>query len=178
MEEGMKGGNPDKAKSENVGGLDGDSGVAEQRQSDLSRMGASGGFAEVQATSREALRSHRGPTLLIITEDHDFGDWLLEEFKYVGAVVALATSGGEGLALLRSTPVEVVISEEGLRDLPGVELLRVLQGAPKRPKVILTTSRQSGFLDARAIQNGASAVLHKPFRMEQLFVSIARALGN
>ena len=92
--------------------------------------------------------------------------------------MALATRGQDGLELLRSGLVDVVISEMGLPDLPGMDLLRELQTLAKIPKVILTTSRDSDSLASRAIQNGASAVLRKPFRMEQLLTSIARALGN
>jgi DNA-binding response OmpR family regulator len=74
--------------------------------------------------------------------------------------------------------VEIVISEMGLPDLPGMDLLRELQSMPKMPKVILTAGHQLDFLDSRAIENGASAVLCKPFRIEQLFALIAQALGN
>jgi CheY-like chemotaxis protein len=51
-----------------------------------------------------------------------------------------------GLQLVRSGLVDVVISEMGLPDLPGMDLLRELHGLPKMPKVILTTNRHSDFL--------------------------------
>jgi DNA-binding NtrC family response regulator len=125
-----------------------------------------------------AAQSQTGRRILVIAEDPDLGDWLLEEFHNVGSAVALATSGQEGLELIRSGLVDVVISEMGLPDLPGMDLLRELQSLPKMPKVILTTSRHSDFLAMRAIEHGASAVLCKPFRMEQLLVLVARSLGN
>ena len=74
--------------------------------------------------------------------------------------------------------MDVVISEMGLPDLPGMDLLRELHGLSKMPKVILTTNRHSDFLVERAVQNGASAVLTKPFRMEELLAAIARSLVN
>jgi DNA-binding response OmpR family regulator len=111
-------------------------------------------------------------------DDPDLGDWLLEEFRYIGCAAALATRGKEGLPLLRSGLVDVVISEMGLPDLPGMDLLRELHGMSKVPKVILTTNRHSDFLAERAIQNGASAVLRKPFRMEELLSAIASSLVN
>jgi DNA-binding response OmpR family regulator len=114
----------------------------------------------------------------VIAADPDMGDWLLEEFHHAGSVVALATSGQEGLELIRAGLVDVVISEMGLPDLPGMDLLRALQSLPKMPKVILTTSRHSDFLAMRAIEHGASAVMCKPFRMEQLLAVVARSLGN
>jgi len=125
-----------------------------------------------------AIQPQHGQRILIIADDPDFGDWLLDEFRHAGSAVALATSGKEVLDLLRSGLVDVVISEMGLRDMPGMDLLRELQSLPKMPKVILTACHHSDFLESRAIENGASAVLCKPFRIEQLFASIARALGN
>jgi CheY-like chemotaxis protein len=119
-----------------------------------------------------------GPRILLLIDDPDLGDWLIEEFRYVGCAVALATCGKDGLQFLRSGLVEVVISEMGLPDLPGMDLLRELHGLSKMPKVILTANRHSDFLAERAVQNGASAVLTKPFRMEELLAAIARSLVN
>jgi len=123
-------------------------------------------------------QSQTGRRVLVIADDPDMGDWLLEEFHHAGSVVAVATSGQEGLELIRSGLVDVVISEMGLPDLPGMDLLRALRSLPKIPKVILTTSRHSDFLAMRAIEHGASAVLCKPFRMEQLLAVVAHSLGN
>jgi CheY-like chemotaxis protein len=122
--------------------------------------------------------AHGDRRILLIAEDEDLGDWLLEEFRRAGAVVALATSGREGLALVQSGLVDVVVSEMGLTDLPGIDLLRELRTMSKMPKVILTTSRNSDFLAKRAIEQGASAVLCKPFGIGQLWALVAQALGN
>jgi CheY-like chemotaxis protein len=137
------------------------------------------GAAEESSPARTGtMQGQSGPRILVIADDPDLGDWLLEEFHHAGSAVAVATSGREGLELIRSGLVDVVISEIGLPDLPGMDLLRELQGMPRIPKVILTTTRHSDFLASRAIENGASAVLCKPFRMEQLMASVAHALGN
>jgi len=116
--------------------------------------------------------------ILLLIDDPDLGDWLMEEFRLANASVALSTKGREGLALARSGLVDVVISEMGMPDLPGMDLLRELGGMTKMPKVILTTSRHSDFLANRAIERGASAVLSKPFDMQRLLMLLARLLGD
>jgi CheY-like chemotaxis protein len=116
--------------------------------------------------------------ILLLIEDPDLGDWLLEEFRLVNAVVALSTKGRQGLALARSGLADVVVSEMGLSDLPGMDLLRELGGMTKMPKVILMTSRHSDFLAKRAIEHGASAVLSKPFDMQRLLTLLAHLLGD
>jgi len=138
----------------------------------------SGVVAERLRIRAGATRFQRSARILLVVDDPDFGDWLLDEFKYVGCAVALATRGAEGLPLIRSGLVDVVISEMGLPDLPGLDLLRALRGMSKSPKVILTTNRHSDFLAARAMEDGASAVLSKPFPMEDLLSAITRSLAN
>jgi DNA-binding NtrC family response regulator len=139
--------------------------------------GTDAGEASLRLPARSA-RHQCGRRILLIADDADLGDWLLEEFRQSGATVALATRGRDGLALVRSGLVDVVISEMGLRDLPGMDLLRELRSVPKMPKVILTTSRHSDFLALRAIEHGASAILCKPFGMEQLWALVERLLGD
>lgn len=116
--------------------------------------------------------------VLLLVGDTDLGEWLMEELRLLHAAVALSTNGRDGLELARSGLVDVVISEMGLPDLPGMDLLRELRAGPKMPKVILTTSRHSDFLAKRAIEDGASAVLAKPFRIEQLIALLTSVLGN
>jgi len=141
--------------------------------------------AEKQQVNVEAGRTREigrawqlGPRVLVMAEDPDLGDWLLEEFQNSGCAVALATRGRDGLGLLRTGLVDLVVSEMALPDLPGMDLLHEVRSIKKAPKVILTTAHPSEFLASRAIANGASAVLCKPFGMEQLLAAAARALGN
>lgn len=129
-------------------------------------------------TSRVGRTWQLGPHVLIMAEDPDFGDWLLEEFQSSGCAVALATRGRDGLGLLRTGLVDLVVSEMTLLDLPGLDLLQEVRSMKKPPKVILTSSRASDYLASRAIANGATAVLYKPFRIEQLLAVARRALGH
>jgi DNA-binding response OmpR family regulator len=122
-----------------------------------------------------------GPRILVIADDPELGDWLFEEFQNRGCAVALATRRHEALDLVRSGLVDLVVAEMGFPEMPGMDLLRALQSMtnmPKRPKVILTATRQSEYLKSRVVANGASAVLCKPFRMEQLLALVATVLGD
>ena len=138
----------------------------------------SGAAVERPSVRDAGAQLRHGLRILLVVDDPDLGDWLWEEFKHVGCAVALTTCGKDGLQLIRSGLVDVVISEMGLPDLSGMDLLRELHALPKMPKIILTTNCHSSFLATRAIENGASEVLSKPFRMEQLFAAIARSLAN
>jgi DNA-binding response OmpR family regulator len=120
----------------------------------------------------------QGPRILILAEDAVLGESLLEEFQEKGCAVALATRGRDGLRLLRSGLVDLVVSEMALPDLPGMDLLQEVRTLTRRPKVILTTRHHSDYLASRAIENGASAVLCKPIDIAQVLALVARVLGN
>jgi two-component system response regulator QseB len=135
-------------------------------------------MAEARRAHAELPHFRRGVRILLVADNPDFGDWLMEELRYPICTVALANRGKDALSLIRAGLVDLVISEMGLPDLPGMDLLRELHGIDPMPKVLLTTSRNSEFLATRAMENGASGVLCKPFSVEQLFAAIARALGN
>jgi len=167
-------------KQRKVGGVETQGSLSRARTPWIWEMTSSDvDVGEVRSGARTgASQSQIGRRILVIAEDPDMGDWLLEEFHSAGSMVALATSGQEGLELIRAGLVDVVISEMGLPDLPGMDLLRELKNMPKMPKVLLTTSRHSDFLAMRAIEHGASAVLCKPFRMEHLLALVDRSLGN
>ncbi len=138
--------------------------------------GESGSAApDGRVTSPRAVGRQR---ILVIEDDEEMGDWLLEEFRRASFVVALATTGREGLGLIRSGLVDVVVSDMELRDLTGLDLLREIQGLSPAPKIIVTTSSASHLLVLGAIKLGASAVLCKPFGIGQLFTILARSLGN
>lgn len=134
--------------------------------------------AEAARSRNITAREEGSLRILLLVDDEDLGEWLLEELRVLRAAVAWSTKGREGLTLARSGLVDVVISEMGLPDLPGMDLLRELRGMTKMPKVILTTSRHSDFLAKRAIDDGASAVLSKPFQIEQLKALLINLLGN
>ena len=106
------------------------------------------------------------------------GESLLEEFQNKGCAVALATRGRDGIRLLRSGLVDLIVSEMALPDLPGMDLLQEVRSLKRRPKVILTTRHHSDYLAARALQNGASAVLCKPIQIGQMLALVAHVLRN
>jgi DNA-binding response OmpR family regulator len=140
------------------------------------------GAKQVEVTGEATRQTSRiwqqGPRILIIEENVDFGDWVQEELQASGCTVALSTTGRESMGLLKSGLVDVVLSEMGMPDLPGMDLLREVGAMNRKPKVILTSSRHSEFLTKRALVNGASAVIGKPFAFEQLLALVKTVLGN
>jgi DNA-binding response OmpR family regulator len=133
---------------------------------------------EPRPPTSQSARQGSARRVLLLVDDPDQGHWLLDELRQAGVAVAWSTKGREGLTLVRSGLVDLVVAEMGLPDLPGLDLLREIGDLPVLPKVILTTSRQSDYLAARAIEHGASAVLSKPYAIDQLLGLVVRLLAN
>jgi len=85
-------------------------------------------------------------------------------------VVHEAGSGTEGLELLRTYPVDLILSDINMPSMDGLEFLRQigLQNlAPGVPVVMITTESSEEHVK-QAIQAGARGYIRKPFTAEQV----------
>ena len=114
--------------------------------------------------------------LLIIDDEPDIREGLSFAFKRKGFQVLLAENGRQGLELVNSNRVDIVISDVRMPEGDGVEFLcEVRKINPTVPCVILV----SGFSDlteAQAIKLGAKAMFSKPFDLRQLVAEVIKTV--
>jgi two-component system, chemotaxis family, chemotaxis protein CheY len=85
-------------------------------------------------------------------------------------VVHEAGSGVEGLDVLKSEQVDLILSDINMPSMDGLEFLRQLRGqnlAPGVPVVMITTESSEEHVK-QAIQAGAQGYIRKPFTPEQV----------
>jgi two-component system, chemotaxis family, chemotaxis protein CheY len=85
-------------------------------------------------------------------------------------VVIEASSGTEGLDLLKSKQVDLILSDINMPSMDGLEFLRQLRAqnlAPGVPVVMITTESSEEHVK-QAIQSGAQGYIRKPFTAEQV----------
>ena len=85
-------------------------------------------------------------------------------------VVHEAGSGTEGLELLKSRQVDLILSDINMPSMDGLEFLRQIQAqklAPDVPVVMITTESSEEHVK-QAIQSGARGYIRKPFTAEQV----------
>ena len=85
-------------------------------------------------------------------------------------VIFEAGSGSEGLELLKTQPVDLIISDINMPTMDGLEFLRQLRAqklAPDVPVVMITTESSMEFVQ-QAIQAAAKSYIRKPFTAEQV----------
>jgi two-component system chemotaxis response regulator CheY len=85
-------------------------------------------------------------------------------------VVHEAGSGAEGIEVLKSMPVDLILSDINMPIMDGLEFLRQIraqnlaQGVP----VVMITTESSEEHVKQAIQSGAQGYIRKPFTAEQV----------
>ncbi|NHN56396.1 response regulator transcription factor [Calidifontibacter sp. DB0510] len=99
--------------------------------------------------------------------------WLLQQHADI-AEVATAASGAEALAMLESSPVDVVFSDIAMPGLDGMTLAKVLAKFAERPAIVFVTAYEEHAVDAFAVD--AVDYLVKPVRPERVDDAVRRCL--
>jgi two-component system chemotaxis response regulator CheY len=85
-------------------------------------------------------------------------------------VVFEAGSGTDGLELLKTQKVDLILSDINMPSMDGLEFLRQIRGqnlAPGVPVVMITTESSEEHVK-QAIMAGAQGYIRKPFTAEQV----------
>ncbi len=128
----------------------------------------------------------RRPARVLIAEDDDeMRDMLASSLRKDGYEVIEASSGAaalEEIAMLlfrgEAMPVDVIVSDERMPGLLGLEVLAGLREARWRTPFILITGFGDAQTHQKAEQLGASAILDKPFDLDELKLIIQKALAK
>ena len=113
---------------------------------------------------------------VLLVEDHaDSARMLMTLMRRRGYRVFHANTVAEATALYRSEPVDVIVSDLGLPDGNGLDLIRHLQSVRPVPSIVL-----SGYGDADALagslEAGVSEHLTKPVEWARLEAALQRVL--
>jgi PAS domain S-box-containing protein len=134
----------------------------------------------VQAQPREASAPLEGLTVLVVEDDIDARAFVSRVLVDAGAKVDEAASAEEALALLRASTPSVLVSDIGMAERDGYQLMRDVResgyNAETLPAIALTAfSRAQDRADA--IKAGFQVHLIKPIAADRLTAAVA-ALGQ
>jgi CheY-like chemotaxis protein len=120
-------------------------------------------------------------TVLVVDDDGSvlkMVDLLLSDS---GFEVIVAPSGSEGLKVLESRTVDLIITDIIMPEMEGIELITQLRASrPELPIVAISGGGRSRNLDFLkfAKKLGAKVVLEKPFRRDTLVEAVNKALSD
>jgi len=115
-------------------------------------------------------------TILIIDDEKGLLEVLNVVFRKEGYEVKTATSGAEGLDILNSKSVDLVITDIRMPHMSGMEILRYVKENQPEVPVIVITAYGSIQQAVEALKAGALDYIVKPFDVEELKILVARGL--
>jgi CheY-like chemotaxis protein len=100
--------------------------------------------------------------LLVIDDDHSFRTTVECLLRRFGHTVEVAESGSAGLALLRQTPVDLVLTDLSMPGLTGWEVARLVKAMHPRLPVVLVTGDAEAIPPDLPERTWVDAILAKP----------------
>ena len=101
---------------------------------------------------------------------------LLVELGFSGPLIQEADDGDNALAMLRSTPFDLVITDWNMPNMSGIDLLRAIRAEPsiKALPVLMVTAENNRDQIIAAAQAGVNGYVVKPFSAATLEEKLAR----
>ncbi len=116
-----------------------------------------------------------GEQILIVDDDAAIRDSMLEFIKRSGYNAQTVSSAEEAIELLKSTRVDLVITDIMLPGRNGLQLTDLIK-QNYDIDIIVMTGYSENYSYEEAINKGASDLVFKPFRFEELILRLKRVL--
>src|SRR2546427_153946 len=114
------------------------------------------------------------PNVLIIDDEPLMRISIADALKAEGCQVKVATTGLEGMDLIRKEPFEIVITDLRLPGMDGLQILQACKEVSPTTGVIVITAYGSVETAVEAIKKGAYDYITKPFSMDELLLIVKR----
>ncbi len=119
------------------------------------------------------------PAKVLIVDDLEEARWVLSNLiRQAGFVPVMAASGEEALACIRQEAPDLVLLDVGLPDMDGFEVLARVKANDKTVPVIMVTANGKAHDAARAVRAGAWDYVAKPFKNEDVVLTVRSALES
>jgi DNA-binding NtrC family response regulator len=115
------------------------------------------------------------PVILVVDDEPLQRDIMKTILEGEGYLVETASSGAEALALMKKTPVDLVLTDLKMTGMDGIELLSAIPRGAVPPPVIIVTAH--GTIDSaiEAVRNGAFDYLTKPLDKARILLAVRKA---
>jgi DNA-binding response OmpR family regulator len=112
--------------------------------------------------------------VLIVEDDADINATLQEAFRLAGYDVVGTLTGEAALEEVQRRCPDLVLLDQMLPDIDGVEICRRLRAAPrtKRVPIVFLTARAGEESRVKGLASGADDYVVKPFSMQELILRV------
>jgi FixJ family two-component response regulator len=113
--------------------------------------------------------------VLIADDEEEILELLGEYLRARGFQVWTAGDGQDAIDLLRSVPLDLVLTDNRMPAIGGVELLSELQRLPQPVGCVVMTGFGTVEAAIRALKDGASDFILKPFKLREVHTALMRS---
>jgi DNA-binding NtrC family response regulator len=128
-----------------------------------------------ELTMQESTRPGR---VLVVDDEAWLRETLCQVLEAEGHRIEAAADATSALKVLEQVSVEVVLTDLGLPDMDGLELLSRLAALEDHPAVVVLTGRDNLETIVEAMRRGAENFLVKPVDIPTLTLTVAKALDK
>ncbi len=116
--------------------------------------------------------------LLVVDDEASIREFLEIMLKREGYDVRTVDNARSGLEELKTRSFDVVLTDINMPDFDGLELLSEIKSQNPDMIVVIMTAYGSAESAVRAMKNGASDYISKPFQIEELLVVLEKCLAT
>ena len=118
--------------------------------------------------------------ILIVDDDKDICLTLSKILNSKGFQVSVANNSDAAISVIKGSSIDLVLLDVWLEGSKkdGLELLKIIKNYNPITPVILISGHANVEMAVKAIKQGAFYFIEKPFKSEQLFLIIDKAIEN
>ena len=113
--------------------------------------------------------------ILVVEDDDDIRRFNAEALTGSGYHVDAAVDGAQGWEALNASPYDLLITDNSMPNLTGIELIKKLNDARMAVRVILASGLEHPF---QVEELRLAATLPKPFTLDELLGTVKKVLGE
>jgi len=115
--------------------------------------------------------------LLLVDDEINFVEVLYKRLSKRGIDVTKTFGGAEGIQALRKVDFDVAILDLKMKDIDGLEVLKIFKKMYPKMEVIILTGHESEQTVGVGMTSGAFAYISKPCDFEELVATIRKAVS-
>ena len=118
-------------------------------------------------------------TILAVDDSSSLRQMVAFSLKAAGYNVVEAVDGHDGLEKAKNQVVDLVLTDQNMPRMDGLELIRLLRGLPEYQKVpiLMLTTESSDEMKQKGRAAGANGWLVKPFDPQRLIEVVKKVIG-